>query len=59
MAAIKKLKAVKILKKHLLGIQDLSISDVNLILNESKNFINLKGRVSATEMMKILVDNIN
>jgi len=24
-----------------------------------KNFINLKGRVSATEMMKILVDNIN
>ena len=41
MAAIKKLKAVKILKKHLLGIQDLSISDVNLILNESKNFINL------------------
>ena len=34
-------KAVKISKKHLLGIQDLSISDVKTILSESKNFIAL------------------
>ena len=39
--AIKSDKAVKISQKHLLGIQDLSISDVNLILNEAKKFINL------------------
>ena len=32
-------KAIKISKKHLLGIQDLSISDVKTILSESKNFI--------------------
>ena len=36
--AIKSDKAVKISQKHLLGIQDLSISDVNYILNESKKF---------------------
>ena len=40
--AIKSHKAVKISQKHLLGIQDLSISDVNLILNEAKQFIKLK-----------------
>ena len=34
-------KAVKISKKHLLGIQDLSISDVNYILSEAKQFIAL------------------
>ena len=34
-------KAVKISKKHLLGIQDLSISDVNHILSEAKQFIAL------------------
>ena len=39
--AIKSHKAVKISQKHLLGIQDLSISDVNLILNEAKKFISL------------------
>ena len=33
--------AVKISKKQLLGIQDLSISDVKTILSESKNFIAL------------------
>ena len=38
--AIKSNKAVKISQKHLLGIQDLSISDVNFILNEAKQFIN-------------------
>ena len=39
--AIKSNKAVKISQKHLLGIQDLSISDVNCILNEAKQFIKL------------------
>ena len=34
-------KAVKISQKHLLGIQDLSISDVNFILSEAKQFIKL------------------
>ena len=34
-------KAIKISQKHLLGIQDLSISDVNFILSEAKQFINL------------------
>ena len=34
-------KAIKISKKHLLGIQDLSISDVNHILSEAKQFIAL------------------
>ena len=39
--AIKSNKAIKISQKHLLGIQDLSINDVNLILNESQEFIKL------------------
>ena len=39
--AIKSDKAVKISQKHLLGIQDLSISDVNYILSEAKKFINV------------------
>ena len=39
--AIKSGKAVKISQKHPLGIQDLSISDVNFILNEAKQFIKL------------------
>ena len=33
--------AVKISQKHLLGIQDLSISDVKIILDEAKKFISL------------------
>ena len=33
--------AIKISQKHLLGIQDLSISDINLILDEAKKFISL------------------
>ena len=32
-------KAIKISQKHLLGIQDLSINDVNLILDEALEFI--------------------
>ena len=34
-------KAIKISQKHLLGIQDLSINDVNLILDEASTFISL------------------
>ena len=34
-------KAIKISQKHLLGIQDLSINDINLILDESQTFIKL------------------
>ena len=34
-------KAIKISQKHLLGIQDLSIGDVNIILDEAKDFISL------------------
>ena len=41
MAIIKKLKAVKINQNHLLGIQDLSFSEVSQILNEAKTFIKL------------------
>ena len=41
MASLKKLKAVKISQNHLLGIQDLSVSDVKIILKESKDFIKL------------------
>ena len=37
--AIKTNQAVKISQKHLLGIQDLSINDVNLILDEANSFI--------------------
>ena len=40
MAAIAK-KAIKISQKHLLGIQNLSISDVKYILSEAKQFISL------------------
>ena len=39
--AIKINKAIKISQKHLLGIQDLSINDVNLILDEASSFIDL------------------
>ena len=39
--AIKTNKAIKISQKHLLGIQDLSINDVNLILDEASTFIDL------------------
>ena len=39
--AIKTNKAIKISQKHLLGIQDLSVSDINYILDESEDFIKL------------------
>ena len=37
----KNIKAIKISQKHLLGIQDLSVSDINYILDESETFIKL------------------
>ncbi len=39
--AMKINKAIKISQKHLLGIQNLSINDVNLILDEARTFIDL------------------
>ena len=39
MAVIKKFKAVRISQNHLLGIQDLSFSEVSYILDEAKVFI--------------------
>ena len=39
--AIKSKKAVKISQKHLLGISDLTVNDVNFILSEAKQFIQL------------------
>ena len=39
--AVKLNKAIKISQKHLLGIQDLSINDVLLILDEAQAFIKL------------------
>ena len=51
--AIKSHKAVKISQKHLLGIQDLSISDVNFILNEAKQFIKLnKSKNKKLDILK-------
>ena len=41
MAIIKKFSAVKKIQEHLLGIQNLSIKEANLILDEAKNFISL------------------
>ena len=41
MAVIKKLKAVKLEQNHLLGIQDLSFSQVSDILKQAKTFITL------------------
>ena len=41
MAIIKKLKAVKKEQIHLLGIQDLSFSQVSEILKQAKTFITL------------------
>ena len=46
--ASKSNKAVKVSQKHLLGIQDLSINDVNYILNEAKVFIEVNKSLSLT-----------
>ena len=49
MAVIKKLKAVKKEQTHLLGIQDLSFSQVSEILKQAKTFITL-NRSSSKKM---------
>ena len=51
--AINSNKDIKISQKHLLGIQDLSISDVNLILSEAKKFISLnKSKNKKIDILK-------
>ena len=51
--AINSNKAIKISKKHLLGIQDLTVSDVNLILSESKKFISVnKSKNKKVDILK-------
>ena len=45
-------KAVKISQKNLLGIQDLSVSDVKLILSEAQKFIKLNR--SKTKKLDLL-----
>jgi len=58
MAVIKKFKAVKISQNHLLGIQDLSFSEVSYILDEAKTFIKLnKSKIPATN--KTIKSNIS
>ena len=46
MAVIKRLEAVKVKQNHLLGIQDLSLSEVNYILKDAKTFIKLNKSTS-------------
>ena len=48
--AIKSNKAIKISQTHLLGIQDLSINDVNIILDEASKFIELNAIVSVDQL---------
>ena len=50
--ASKSNKAIKISQKHLLGIQDLSISDVNYILNEAKKLLDSK-----IEIIELKIDD--
>ena len=53
MAIIKKLKAVKINQNHLLGIQDLSFSEIAYILDEAKTFIKLnKSNSKKTDLLR-------
>ena len=44
MAIIKKLKAVNIEQNHLLGIQDITFSQISEILKSSKNFYHFKQK---------------
>ena len=46
MAVIKKFEAVKISQNHLLGIQDITVSEVSYILDEAKAFIKLNKSIS-------------
>jgi len=57
MAVIKKLKAVKIEQNHLLGIQDISFSQVSEILKQAKTFITLNK--SDSKKIDILKKIIN
>ena len=51
--ATKSKKAIKLSQKHLLGIQDLSVSDVNTILNEASKFIELnKSKNKKIDILK-------
>ena len=51
--ATKSKKAIKISQKHLLGIQDLSVNDVNTILNEASEFIELnKSKNKKIDILK-------
>ena len=52
MAIIKKLKGIKIEQNHLLGIQNLSFSQINDILKQAKTFITLNK--SSSKKMDIL-----
>ena len=56
--ATKSDKAIKISQKHLLGIQDLSINDVNLILDEALEFIKVNQsknkKIDALRVIEIL-----
>ena len=53
MAVIKKFEAVKISQNHLLGIQDLSVSEVSYILDEAKTFIKLnKSSSKKTDILR-------
>ena len=53
MAVIKKLKAVKIEQNHLLGIQDISFSQVSEILKQAKTFITLnKSDSKKTDILR-------
>ena len=53
MANLKKLKAIKISRNHLLGIQDLTISDVKIILKIAKAFIKLnRSKTKKVDLLK-------
>ena len=46
-------KAIKISQKHLLGIQDLSVTDIKDILSEAKKFISLnKSKNKKIDILK-------
>ena len=49
-------KAIKISQKHLLGIQDLSISDINLILDEAK-LSSPKTKDFLSKVKKLKIEN--